>query len=63
MFSYPLIACDSDSIDEELYDWKDPDRDFTFYDLTKDARKLLAGTEVSENVGFTKLKHWAPKME
>lgn len=63
LFSYPLLACDSDKIDEELYEWNDPDRSFSFYDLTKDAKKLLAGMEVSENVGFTKVRHWAPKVD
>lgn len=28
LFAYPLIACNTDGIDEELYDWEDPDRDF-----------------------------------
>lgn len=63
LFSYPLIACDSDRIDEELYDWKDSDRPFAWYDLTKDAKKLLKGMEVAENVGFTRVQHWAPKVD
>jgi hypothetical protein len=58
-----IIACDSSKIDEELYDWQDLDRGFSFYDLFLDAKKLLAGMEVSENVGFTQVRHWAPKME
>lgn len=63
MFPYPLIACDSDAVDEELYDWADPDRPFAFYDLTKDAMKLLKGMVLSHNVGFTKVKYWAPKSD
>ena len=60
LFSYPLICCDSDEIDEELYDWEDPDRPYSWYDLTKDAKLLLAGMDLSANVGFTKVKHWPP---
>lgn len=60
LFAYPLIACDSEQVDSELYEWNDPDRPYSYYDLSKDAKKLLAGVGVSHNVGFTVVKHWAP---
>jgi hypothetical protein len=63
LFSYPLIACDSDDIDPELYDWVDPDVPYNMYDLTKDAKHLLSGIDVSAKVGFTKVKYWPPKMD
>ena len=63
LFPYPLIACDTDDVDEELYDWLDPERPYDLYDLTKDAMQLLAGIDVSAKVGFSKLKYWTPKME
>ena len=63
LFSYPLIACDTHELDEELYDWEDPDRPYAFYDLVLDAKKLLKGVEVSGNIGFTKVQHWAPKLD
>ena len=63
LFPYPLIACDSDAVDEELYEWEDPERPFAFYDLTKDAMKLLQGMDLSHNAGFTKVKYWPPKSE
>jgi hypothetical protein len=59
-FAYPLIACNTAQVDEELYEWKDPDRTYSYYDLSKDARKLLVGIEVEENIGFTIVKHWPP---
>jgi hypothetical protein len=38
LFAYPLIVCNTDGIDEELYDFTDPLRSFKYYDLTKDAK-------------------------
>lgn len=63
LFAYPLIACDTDDIDDELYAWEDPDRPYHLYDLTKDAKHLLSGIDVSAKVGFTKVMHWAPKAD
>jgi len=60
-FSYPLLACSSDSIDEELYDWVDPARKFSWYDLTKDASKLLEGIPHQNGAGFSIVKHWPPE--
>jgi len=45
VFSYPLLACNSEAIDSSLYDWTDPDRPFSYYDLTIDAKELLEGLE------------------
>jgi hypothetical protein len=39
----------------------DPDRPYSFYDLSRDSQKLLSGMEVQENVGFTRVAHWPPK--
>eukprot|EP00804_Cyclotella_cryptica_P030223 CCRYP_017102-RC/>CCRYP_017102-RC protein AED:0.04 eAED:0.04 QI:2568/1/1/1/0.5/0.4/5/945/205 len=41
IFSYPLLAVDTDHVDEELYEWKDPDKPHSYYDLTRDARQIL----------------------
>ena len=38
----------------------DPDRPYSFYDLSKDAEKLLQGTDIKGNVGFSIVKHWPP---
>lgn len=61
MYAYPLLACNVDGIDEELFDWTDPDRPYAFYDLTKDAEKLLAGLDVGSNHVFSVLAHWPPE--
>jgi hypothetical protein len=44
-----------------LFRRSDPDRPYAFYDIVKDAKKLLEGMEVQENVGFTLVKHFPPK--
>ena len=38
----------------------DPDRPRAFYDLTKDAEKLLRGIDVQTRTGFSVIKHWKP---
>jgi hypothetical protein len=60
VFSYPLLACNIDRIDTDLLDWTDPDRPFSFYDLTKDAEVLLRGTDVSSKNVFSQVVHWPP---
>jgi hypothetical protein len=60
VFSYPLLACNIDRIDSDLLDWTDPDRPFSFYDLTKDAEVLLRGTDVSSKNVFSQVVHWPP---
>ena len=60
LFAYPLVACNTDVIDEELYDWTDPDRSFSFYDLSNDAAKLLTDLHLEEIPGFSVVKHYAP---
>uniref|UniRef100_A0A7S2YHU2 CSC1/OSCA1-like cytosolic domain-containing protein n=1 Tax=Entomoneis paludosa TaxID=265537 RepID=A0A7S2YHU2_9STRA len=61
LFSYPLVACEVDEIDPNLFDWTDPDRPFSFYDLTKDAEVLLKGTDVASKFSvFSQITHWSP---
>lgn len=61
VFSYPLLACSIDNIDEYLLEWTDPDKPYTFYDLTKDAKVLLRGTDVSEKKVFSQIAHYPPE--
>jgi len=62
VFAYPLVACKTDGMDEELFDFKDPDRAYRYYDLTVDADKLLsANSEIAKNnKGFSIVKSWKP---
>ena len=61
VYSYPLLACNIDGIDPDLLDWTDPDRPYSFYDLTKDAEVLLKGVDVSSNVTFSQIVHYPPE--
>ena len=61
LFSYPLLAVDTDGIDEELYEWKDPDKPYSYYDLTRDARQILNDSKIPEDgikSHFSTVKHW-----
>ena len=58
VFSYPLFVANMDDIGEEIIDWRDPLRPHAFYDLTKDAEKILEGIDVSSQIIFSQMKHW-----
>lgn len=64
LFPHPLLAVDTDDVDEELYEWKDPDKPYSYYDVTRDAREVLSGAETLSNKDFNSLfsqiKHWPP---
>lgn len=62
-FAFPLIACKVDGIDEEVFDFTDPDRSYKYYDLTKDAKKLLAEQKIEDPPGFSIVKTWAPESD
>ena len=60
-FAYPLLAASNlDSVDEDLFEWTDPDRPHAYYDLTKDAEVLLQGHDVTSNVVFSQVAHFPP---
>ena len=61
LFPYPLVACKTEDFDERLFDWTDHDRPYSFYDLTKDAKVLLRGTDISSNCTFSRVAHWLPE--
>jgi hypothetical protein len=61
MYSYPLLACDVEGLDTELFDWKDPDRPHSYYDLTEDADELVGGISVREKLVFSIISHAPPK--
>lgn len=41
----------------------DPDRTYGYYDLSKDAAKLLADLHLEEIPGFSVVKHYPPEQE
>ena len=61
VFSYPLFVCNMDGIGEEIIDWRDPLRKHAYYDVTKDADKILEGIDISNSVIFSQMKHWPPQ--
>ncbi|CAJ1934872.1 unnamed protein product [Cylindrotheca closterium] len=63
LFSFPLIACISEEVDPELYEWNDPDKPYVYYDLTEDARKLLLGSPFDYKDGFSRIQHYSPYRE
>jgi hypothetical protein len=52
-----------DGIGEEAIDWRDPLRSHAFYDLTKDAEKILEGIDISNKNIFSQMKHWPPQLQ
>eukprot|EP00978_Attheya_sp_CCMP212_P018459 scaffold50543_cov47-Attheya_sp.AAC.1 len=53
-------------LDEELFDWQDPDKPFSFYDLTHDAEELLGSIHITrEDMKdvFSRISHWPPAEE
>ena len=61
LFSYPLLAVDTEGVDEELYEWKDAEKPYSYYDLTRDARKMLQNRDVKHL--FSTVSHWQPVKE
>ena len=55
VFSYPLFVCNMDEIGEEVIDWRDPLRPHAFYDLTKDADKILEGINIENKCIFSQV--------
>lgn len=69
-FPYPLLAFDTSynsNINEDLYEWKDPEKTYSYYDITKDVKEVFMGTLLSpekylSKCVFSRVKHWQPKI-
>ena len=59
VFPYALIAVDTNNINEELFEWKDPDKPFSYYDLTRDMRGIIKDRNIDVNSLFSKVQYWA----
>ena len=63
-FLNPLIACDIDTFDDDLFDWADPDKGYEYYSLKRDTQEILASSEKTKTVSlqhvFSKVMHWPP---
>ena len=58
LFSYPLLACDTSNVADGFYDWTDPDRPHSAYDLTKDAEYLCGPDLMDIRHSFSSIKHY-----
>ena len=59
-FTRPLLAVNIDSVDKSIFDWSDPERSHSYYDLTRDAEQLLKGNEDFCQTSFGQIRHWPP---
>lgn len=61
-FTYPLLAVNVDYVGQSIFDWSDPARSHSYYDLTRDADQLLKGGENEETCyrAFGQIRHWPP---
>ena len=59
-FTHPLLAVNIDYVDESIFDWSDPERSHSYYDLTRDAEQLLKGSEDVCHRAFSQIRHWPP---
>ncbi|KAL7519390.1 hypothetical protein ACHAWX_004152 [Stephanocyclus meneghinianus] len=59
-FTHPLLAVNIDDIGTNLFDWSDPDRSHSYYDLTRDAEQLIGGNEEVCYKAFSRVRHWPP---
>eukprot|EP00986_Skeletonema_menzelii_P020078 scaffold30079_cov154-Skeletonema_menzelii.AAC.6 len=61
-FTYPLLAVNVDYVGESIFDWSDPARSHSYYDLTRDVEQLLKGDENEEICyrAFGQIRHWPP---
>ena len=59
-FTHPLLAVNIDHVDESVFDWSDPERSHSYYDLTRDAEQLLGGNEDMCHRAFGQIRHWPP---
>jgi hypothetical protein len=61
-FTYPLLAVNVDYVDQSIFDWSDPARSHSYYDLTRDVEQLLKGEENEEICyrAFGQIRHWPP---
>ena len=69
-FAYPLLAFDTskDAISEDLFEWKDPEKPYLYYDVTKDVKNVFMGAVTSLDVNssnclFSSVKHWPPQKD
>jgi len=59
-FPHPLLAVNIDHVGVQLFDWSDPEKSHSYYDMTRDAEQLLKGDEDMCQSAFAQIRHWPP---
>eukprot|EP00571_Detonula_confervacea_P000752 CAMPEP_0172323196 /NCGR_PEP_ID=MMETSP1058-20130122/48111_1 /TAXON_ID=83371 /ORGANISM="Detonula confervacea, Strain CCMP 353" /LENGTH=1558 /DNA_ID=CAMNT_0013039143 /DNA_START=34 /DNA_END=4710 /DNA_ORIENTATION=- len=59
-FTHPLLAVNIDYVGESIFDWSDPERSHSYYDMTRDAEQLMKGDEDMCQTAFAQIRHWPP---
>ncbi len=59
-FAHPLLAVNIDNVDDRFFDWSDPKRSHSFYDMTRDADELMKGREDMCQRAFGQIRYWPP---
>lgn len=54
------MAVNIDRVDESIFDWSDPERSHSYYDLTRDAEQLMKDDEDMCHRSFGQIRHWPP---
>lgn len=60
---YPLVACDLKSFDHDLFEWRNPELPYSFYDMTVDVRSILSerNEKVDTSLIFSPIIHTPPR--
>lgn len=56
LIPYPLLLCNIQDIDTQLFNWKDDANPHSHYDVTNDVAEILGTSSYAEV--FAKVKHW-----
>ena len=56
LFAYPLLLVDTKGVDSHLFDWQDPDKPHSHYDVTQDLETIMGRTGFAD--AFAKVAHW-----
>ena len=62
-FTYPLLLCDLDDIDPNLFSWSDPNRPHSYYSVFEDIKEIMNPKDVKVPYVFSDVKHWDPNRD
>jgi uncharacterized membrane protein YqjE len=59
LIPYPLLLCDIKDVGTKLFNWTDPERPHSYYDVTQDVKQLTREADAASRL-FSRVKHWPP---